>query len=107
MADRTSRETQTRERQERRVWRPGSALEAPEAPLGYTHRWIRESVMENHSEVSITIDHLVNWGPKRNKEWELMIVHLTIMLEHEGVKMEQYGWEEIREEEKYFIHLSW
>ena len=68
---------------------------------------IRESVMENHSEVSITIDHLVNWGPKRNKEWELMIVHLTIMLEHEGVKMEQYGWEEIREEEKYFIHLSW
>ena len=27
-------------------WRPGSALEAPEAPIGYKHRWIRESVME-------------------------------------------------------------
>ena len=45
MADRTSRETQTRERQERKVWRPGTALEAPEPPLGYAHRWIRESVM--------------------------------------------------------------
>ena len=45
MADRTSRDTQTRERQERKVWRPGTALAAPEAPLGYTHRWIRESVM--------------------------------------------------------------
>ena len=46
MVDRTSRETQTRESQERKVWRPGSALEAPEPPLGYKHRWIRESVME-------------------------------------------------------------
>lgn len=34
MADRTSRDTQTRERQERKVWRPGSALEAPEPLWG-------------------------------------------------------------------------
>jgi hypothetical protein len=45
MADRSSRETTTREREERKVWRPGSALEAPEAPLGYSHRWILESLM--------------------------------------------------------------
>ena len=46
MADRTPRETQTRQSQERKVWRPGTALEAPEPPLGFRHRWIRESVME-------------------------------------------------------------
>ena len=46
MADRTPRETQTRQSQERKVWRPGTALEAPEPPLGFKHRWIRESVME-------------------------------------------------------------
>ena len=42
MANRTPRESTTRERSERSMeWRPGSALEAPEAPLGYKHRWIR------------------------------------------------------------------
>jgi len=47
MADRTSRETVTREKTERKVqWKAPSTLEAPEAPIGYTHRWIRESVME-------------------------------------------------------------
>ena len=68
---------------------------------------IRESVMENHSEVTIRIDHLVGWGPTRNREWELMIEHLTIMLENEGVKMEMYGWEKMPVEEQYLIHLSW
>ncbi len=53
MADRTSRDTQTRERQERKVWRPGTALEAPEAPLGYKHRWIRESVMEFDDKTNV------------------------------------------------------
>ena len=47
MVDRASRDSQTREKQARVAdWRPPSALEAPEAPVGYKHRWIRESVME-------------------------------------------------------------
>ena len=45
--DRKSRESQSREKTERRRdWKPPSALDAPEAPIGYKHRWIRESVME-------------------------------------------------------------
>ena len=64
MADRTSRDTQTRERQERKVWRPGTALEAPEAPLGYTHRWIRESVME--------FDDKTNVHKRRQEGYELV-----------------------------------
>ena len=44
--DRSPRTSQNREKQVRRSpWRPPSTLDAPEPPEGYTHRWIRESVM--------------------------------------------------------------
>ena len=47
MADRTNRESQTREKTARvQQWKPPSTLDAPEAPVGYKHRWIRERVME-------------------------------------------------------------
>ena len=65
MANRTPRESTTRERTERSMeWRPGSALEAPEAPLGYKHRWIRESVME--------FDDKTNVHKKRQEGWDLV-----------------------------------
>ena len=53
MADRTPREVDTRQSQERKVWRPGTALEAPEPPLGFKHRWIRESVMEYDDKTNV------------------------------------------------------
>jgi hypothetical protein len=63
--DRTPRENKTREREERITeWRPGSALSAPEPPLGYKHRWIRESVME--------FDDKTNVHKKRQEGWELV-----------------------------------
>ena len=47
MTNRANRDSQTREKEMRNAdWRPRSALDAPEAPVGYKHRWIRESVME-------------------------------------------------------------
>ena len=47
MADRTNRESQTREKNARvQQWKPPATLDAPEAPVGYKHRWIRERVME-------------------------------------------------------------
>ena len=65
MADRTSRETTTRESVERpQTWRPGSALQAPEPPIGFKHRWIRESVME--------FDDKTNVHKKRQEGWELV-----------------------------------
>ena len=51
----TSRESQTREKQTRKkVWTPSSSLDAPPAPNGYEHRWIRMSVagFEDTSNVS-------------------------------------------------------
>ena len=42
----TSRVSQTRVKQERpKVWTPPSTLDAPPAPDGYVHRWIRAEVM--------------------------------------------------------------
>ena len=44
--DRTPRTKETREKTSRRKpWQPPSTLDAPPAPEGYVHRWIRESVM--------------------------------------------------------------
>ena len=43
---RTSRASQTREKtSQKKVWTPPSSLDAPPAPNGYKHRWIRAESM--------------------------------------------------------------
>ena len=65
MVDRASRDSQTREKTARvEAWRPPSTLEAPEARVGYKHRWIRESVME--------YDDRNNVHKRRREGWELV-----------------------------------
>lgn len=45
MTDRTPRDNATREKEtRRRPWAPPSVLDAPPAPEGYRHRWIRTSI---------------------------------------------------------------
>ena len=45
MTDRTSRSADTRAKKARRkTWQPPSMLDAPEAPEGYKHRWLRAEV---------------------------------------------------------------
>ena len=42
----TSRASQTREKESRKkVWTPPSSLDAPPAPTGFHHRWIRAESM--------------------------------------------------------------
>jgi len=44
--NRTSRASQTREKESRKkVWTPPSSLDAPPAPTGFRHRWIRVESM--------------------------------------------------------------
>ena len=53
--DRTTRTKETREKTSRRKpWQPPSTLDAPPAPEGYTHRWIRESVMGNDDKKNLS-----------------------------------------------------
>jgi len=43
---RTSRASQTREKKaQKKVWTPPSSLDAPPAPTGFKHRWIRAESM--------------------------------------------------------------
>ena len=45
MTDRNSRSAETRDKKTRKkVWQPPSMLDAPEAPPGYKHRWLRAEV---------------------------------------------------------------
>ena len=42
----TSRASQTRVKEElKKVWTPPNSLDAPPAPTGYRHQWIRESIL--------------------------------------------------------------
>ena len=42
----TSRASQTRIKAEaKKTWTPPSSLDAPDAPIGYRHRWIRAETM--------------------------------------------------------------
>ena len=45
MTDRNSRSAETRDKKTRKkVWQPPSMLDAPDAPPGYQHRWVRAEV---------------------------------------------------------------
>ena len=61
----TSRASQTRVKQERpKVWTPPSSLDAPPAPDGYRHRWIRAE--------SMGFDDTKNMSGKMRSGWELV-----------------------------------
>ena len=61
----TSRVSQTRAKEERaKVWTPPSSLDAPPAPDGYRHRWIRAE--------SMGFDDTKNMSGKLRSGWELV-----------------------------------
>ena len=61
----TSRVSQTRAKEERaKVWTPPSSLDAPPAPDGYRHRWIRAE--------SMGFDDTKNMSGKIRSGWELV-----------------------------------
>ena len=63
--NKTSRASQTRSKTERpKVWTPPSSLDAPKAPDGYRHRWIRVDTMG--------FDDTKNVQGKLRSGWELV-----------------------------------
>ena len=63
--EKTSRASQTRVKEEKpKVWTPPSALDAPPAPDGYRHRWIRAE--------SMGFDDTKNISGKIRSGWELV-----------------------------------
>jgi len=63
--NKTSRAGQTRSKTERpKVWTPPSSLDAPQAPTGFRHRWIRVETMG--------FDDTKNLQGKLRSGWELV-----------------------------------
>ena len=63
--NKTSRAGQTRSKTERpKVWTPPSSLDAPKAPTGFRHRWIRVETMG--------FDDTKNLQGKIRSGWELV-----------------------------------
>jgi len=61
----TPRVSQTRAKQEKpKVWSPPSALDAPPAPDGYRHRWLRTELMGT--------EDTKNMSGKLRSGWELV-----------------------------------
>jgi hypothetical protein len=67
---RTSRAAKDRSTEERRKpWAPPSRLEAPPAPDGYVHRWIRTSVRGEDDAMNVHSRFREGWEPVRAEEY--------------------------------------
>ena len=65
----TPRATKTRDRQTRpQSWKPPSMLEAPPAPEGYRHRWIRAEVMGYDDRKNVSARSREGWELVRGDE---------------------------------------
>ena len=65
-AKRQPRETQTRENTARRKpWAPPSMLEAPPAPEGFVHRWIRTGIRGEDDKTNVHARLREGWEPVR------------------------------------------
>ena len=64
---RTSRESETKVTKEaKKAWAPPSSLDAPPAPNGYSHRWIRTTVQG--------FEDTANVSKKMREGWEFVKV---------------------------------
>ena len=67
---RTPRETQTREKTARRKpWATPSMLEAPPAPEGFIHRWVRTAIRGEDDKTDLHARLRDGWEPVRADEY--------------------------------------
>ena len=75
MTDRKPRTQNTREDNSRRKpWAPPSRLQAPDAPDGYVHRWIRTEVRGEDDKTNVYTRLQEGWEPVRSDEYPDMDV---------------------------------
>ena len=68
--EKTSRASQTRVKEEKpKVWTPPSSLDAPPAPDGYRHRWLRAESMGFDDTKNITGKIRSGWELVRSDEY--------------------------------------
>ena len=68
--DRTTRETKTRANTTRRKpWQPPAKLDAPPAPDGFEHRWIRTQLRGEDDKANVFSRMREGWEPVRADEY--------------------------------------
>tara|TARA_R110000796_G_scaffold64152_4_gene148642 strand:+ start:8561 stop:9055 length:495 start_codon:yes stop_codon:yes gene_type:complete len=68
--DRSPRSAQSRDSQSRnKPWAPPSALDAPPAPTGFKHRWIRESILGQDDRTNMSKRLREGFEPVRAEEY--------------------------------------
>ena len=68
---RTSRETESRANSSRRKpWAPTTKLDAPPAPEGYEHRWIRTHIRGEDDKTNVYAKIREGWEPVRADEYD-------------------------------------
>lgn len=66
---RTSRQSETRQQEKKpSAWAPPSSLDAPPAPQGYAHRWIRTSIAGFEDTANVTKKLREGWEFVRAEE---------------------------------------
>ena len=70
MTDRKPRNQNTRESDTRRKpWAPPNRLQAPDAPDGYVHRWLRTEVRGEEDKTNVHTKLQEGWEPVRSDEY--------------------------------------
>lgn len=73
---------------------------------------ISNALENNESSASFDIDYLLRMDlghEPSDSEWRLIMEMLSSLLETEGVRLTNYGWDynEETEDTEFFIHLEW
>ena len=67
----TSRASQTRAKEElKKVWTPPNSLDAPPAPTGYRHQWIRAEVLGQQDTKNVAASLREGWELVRADEYK-------------------------------------
>ena len=70
MAERTTRESKSRANtQRRKPWAPPSKLDAPDAPIGFKHRWVRTALRGDEDKTNVHAKMREGWEPVRADEY--------------------------------------
>ena len=65
---RTSRDTRDKDTKRTKPWSPPSSLDAPPAPKGYVHRWIRTEFMGSEDTANVSKKLREGWEFVRSEE---------------------------------------
>jgi len=85
MSTRTPRESQTREKTERKkAWAPASRIPTPADQEGYSYRWVRTSMLGQADNTNVSAKFREGWEPVRAEDHPELRVMSDIDSRFEG-----------------------